>query len=61
MPERIAQAHTFHARRLVTRTVYPTIPPRVEYQLTSLGRTLREPLIAVANWVKKNQLAMVEA
>jgi DNA-binding HxlR family transcriptional regulator len=35
---------------LVTRTVYPTVPPRVEYQLTKLGRTLREPLIAVADW-----------
>ena len=46
---------------LVTRTVYPTIPPRVEYQLTKLGRTLREPLIAVADWVRKHQPAMIEA
>jgi DNA-binding HxlR family transcriptional regulator len=46
---------------LVTRTVYPTIPPRVEYQLTKLGRTLREPLVAVADWVRKHQLAMAEA
>ena len=46
---------------LVTRTVFPTIPPRVEYQLTKLGRTLREPLIAVAEWVRKHQPAMVEA
>lgn len=46
---------------LVTRTVFPTVPPRVEYQLTKLGRTLREPLIAVAEWVRKHQPAMVEA
>jgi DNA-binding HxlR family transcriptional regulator len=46
---------------LVTRTVFSTIPPRVEYQLTKLGRTLREPLIAVAEWVRKHQPAMVEA
>jgi DNA-binding HxlR family transcriptional regulator len=46
---------------LVTRTVFPTIPPRVEYQLTKLGRTLREPLIAVAEWVRKHQSAMVAA
>lgn len=40
---------------LVTRTVYPTIPPRVEYELTSLGRTLYEPLAGVAAWVRKNR------
>jgi DNA-binding HxlR family transcriptional regulator len=46
---------------LVTRTVYPTIPPRVDYELTRLGRTLREPLVAVASWVRKHRPAMVEA
>jgi DNA-binding HxlR family transcriptional regulator len=46
---------------LVTRTVFPTVPPRVEYRLTKLGRTLREPLIAVAEWVRKHQPAMMEA
>jgi DNA-binding HxlR family transcriptional regulator len=46
---------------LVTRTVFPTIPPRVEYRLTKLGRTLREPLVAVAEWVRKHQPALVEA
>jgi DNA-binding HxlR family transcriptional regulator len=46
---------------LVTRTVYPTIPPRVEYELTRLGRTLREPVIAIAEWARKNLPAMAEA
>jgi DNA-binding HxlR family transcriptional regulator len=46
---------------LVTRTVYPTIPPRVDYELTRLGRTLREPLMAVADWARKHRPAMVEA
>ncbi|MEJ0037732.1 MAG: helix-turn-helix domain-containing protein [Gammaproteobacteria bacterium] len=46
---------------LVTRTVYPTIPPRVEYTLTKLGRTLREPLIAVADWARKNRPSILEA
>ncbi len=35
---------------LVQRVVYPVVPPRVEYSLTELGKTLIEPLIAVAGW-----------
>jgi DNA-binding HxlR family transcriptional regulator len=35
---------------LVTRTVTPTTPPRVDYALTELGRTLLEPVIALTNW-----------
>jgi DNA-binding HxlR family transcriptional regulator len=35
---------------LVSRTVYPTIPPRVDYELTDLGRTLIVPLQAVHAW-----------
>ena len=34
----------------VTRTVYPTIPPRVEYDLTDLGRSLREPISHLGEW-----------
>ncbi|WP_108249218.1 winged helix-turn-helix transcriptional regulator [Planctomonas deserti] len=35
---------------LVTRTVFPQIPPRVEYELTETGRTLQEPLNALEEW-----------
>jgi DNA-binding HxlR family transcriptional regulator len=35
---------------LVTRTVYPTIPPRVDYELTELGRGLSQPVKALGNW-----------
>ncbi len=35
---------------LVTRTAYPTIPPRVEYALTETGRTLLDPIMALAAW-----------
>ena len=35
---------------LVHRTVYPAVPVRVEYALTSLGRTLREPLKMLTEW-----------
>lgn len=40
---------------LVTRTVYPEIPPRVEYTLTDLGHTLTEPLNALWNWAAEHQ------
>jgi DNA-binding HxlR family transcriptional regulator len=46
---------------LVKRTVYPTIPPRVEYELTKLGRTLYEPIAAVAAWVRRNRPAIEAA
>ncbi|MFD0559944.1 HxlR family transcriptional regulator [Stackebrandtia endophytica] len=35
---------------LVHREVYPTVPPSVEYRLTALGRSLLEPLSALADW-----------
>jgi DNA-binding HxlR family transcriptional regulator len=35
---------------LVTRTVTPTIPPRVDYALTPLGHSLQEPVLALAKW-----------
>jgi DNA-binding HxlR family transcriptional regulator len=35
---------------LVSRTVHPTIPPRVDYALTETGRTLTAPMIALAEW-----------
>jgi DNA-binding HxlR family transcriptional regulator len=35
---------------LVERVVYPVVPPRVDYSLTALGKTLIEPLVAVAGW-----------
>lgn len=46
---------------IVTRTVYPTIPPRVEYELTELGRTLLVPVMALVNWANDNQFTIAEA
>ena len=37
---------------LATRTVYPTSPPTVEYALTPLGETLREPLEELFHWAR---------
>jgi DNA-binding HxlR family transcriptional regulator len=35
---------------LVSRTVTPTIPPRVDYELTELGHSLQKPICALATW-----------
>jgi DNA-binding HxlR family transcriptional regulator len=45
---------------LVTRTVFPTIPPRVDYELTDLGRSLWPPVKALGMWAFSN-LAEIEA
>jgi DNA-binding HxlR family transcriptional regulator len=37
---------------MVTRTVTPTIPPRVDYALTDLGRSLCVPLFELGQWVR---------
>lgn len=39
---------------LVTREVFPTIPPRVEYTLTPLGHSLKMPVQALGQWVVAN-------
>ena len=46
---------------LVTRTVFPTVPPRVDYKLTSLGRSLLEPVNALALWARKNRAGIQDA
>ena len=46
---------------LVTRTVYPTIPPRVDYELTRLGRSLLDPVSGLGAWARKNRLAIQQA
>jgi len=46
---------------LVSRTVYPTVPPRVEYELTDLGRTLIVPLQAVHAWTVEHRPAILAA
>jgi len=46
---------------LVIRTVLPTIPPRVDYALTPLGRDLLEPVSALGAWAIRNQAKIARA
>ena len=46
---------------LVTRTVFPTVPPRVDYELTRLGRSLLEPVNGLGLWARQNQPAIRQA
>lgn len=45
----------------ITRTVTPTIPPRVDYALTELGRDLLEPLEQLSDWAMANRDRVLEA
>jgi DNA-binding HxlR family transcriptional regulator len=46
---------------LLTRTVFPTIPPRVDYALTQLGRDLLNPVSALGEWATRNQTKIARA
>jgi DNA-binding HxlR family transcriptional regulator len=46
---------------LVTRTVLPTVPPRVDYALTPLGRDLLRPVSALGSWAIRNQAKIARA
>lgn len=46
---------------LLTRTAYAEIPPRVEYELTPIGKTLIGPATALAEWAITHQPAIAKA
>ena len=46
---------------LITRTVHPVIPPKVEYNLTELGHTLSAAFCGVWIWAEKNYDAVIKA
>lgn len=46
---------------LVSRTVYPVVPPRVDYALTPLGETLLEAVCALFNWSEEHRTDIDEA
>lgn len=40
---------------LVSRKVYPVVPPRTEYRLTAMGKSILQPVTALADWAVKHQ------
>ena len=50
----ILSGGTMRYAALVQRTVHPVVPPKVEYSLTRLGRTLIEPLQGLCRWSEKH-------
>jgi DNA-binding HxlR family transcriptional regulator len=46
---------------LVKRTAYATVPPRVDYELTELGRSLKKPLSLLSKWASANQAKIAAA
>jgi DNA-binding HxlR family transcriptional regulator len=39
---------------LLTRDIYPEVPPRVEYELTALGKAFMKPVCALVDWLQAN-------
>jgi DNA-binding HxlR family transcriptional regulator len=46
---------------LLTRTVYPTVPPKVEYVATDMARELYDSLVAVTAWAERHRHAIAAA
>ncbi|MDR3574499.1 MAG: helix-turn-helix domain-containing protein [Anaerolineaceae bacterium] len=46
---------------LVTRTIYPEIPPHVEYALTELGMKLQEPIGLIRKWAEENMNQVIQS
>ncbi len=52
---------TLEADGLVKRTVYPQIPPKVEYELTARGQSLLPHLHGLVSWAQENMLEIKES
>ncbi|MEW2623459.1 helix-turn-helix domain-containing protein [Streptomyces sp. NPDC048106] len=46
---------------LLRRTVYATVPPRVEYELTDIARELHKSLLSLTDWAERHRAAISEA
>jgi DNA-binding HxlR family transcriptional regulator len=52
------QLRQFETRHLVRRTVHPEVPPRVDYEITALGRSLAPTLHSLADWMRAHGNAL---
>ncbi|WP_370021831.1 winged helix-turn-helix transcriptional regulator [Planotetraspora sp. GP83] len=46
---------------LLVRTVYPTVPPKVEYALTDMARELHESLATLTGWAERHRTSITAA
>jgi DNA-binding HxlR family transcriptional regulator len=51
----IAQLRELEADGLLTRSVYPEVPPRVEYSLSEKGKSLKRALTEISEWGERNK------
>ncbi|MFJ3827140.1 winged helix-turn-helix transcriptional regulator [Streptomyces sp. NPDC090046] len=63
MPPTPRTLRGLQADGFVARAVHPTVPPRVEYDLTELGRSPAEPITALRHWTEThiNEIARARA
>lgn len=52
----VAQLRELEQNKLIHRIVYPEVPPRVEYELTALGRSTKEMLSIMSDWGNKHRV-----
>lgn len=45
----------------IRRTVYPEVPPRVEYELTELGRSFLAPMKTLIEWAEQNHPEIIRS
>ena len=53
----IQQLRALEEDRIVSRTIYPQVPPKVEYQLTDVGKGLRPVFGALLEWAELQRKA----